>query len=67
MMPVRRQPDSGLLQAQWEAQARAHRIAAARSLREKIATLLEMQRRLLPILRERRPLRWWERPWEIEP
>jgi hypothetical protein len=64
-MPVHRDP--GLLQAQWEAQARAHPIAAARPLRDKVAALLEMQRRLLPILRKRRPLQSWERPWEIEP
>jgi hypothetical protein len=66
-MPAHRKPDPDLLQAQWEAQARAHRIAAARPLREKVAVLLQMQRRLLPIVRERRRLQWWERPWEIEP
>jgi hypothetical protein len=56
-----------LIETQWEAQARAHRVAAARPLKEKIATLLAMQRRLLPVLRSRRVLREWERPWEIEP
>jgi len=63
----RRRPDAALVEAQWKAQARAHRVAAARPLEEKIATLLAMQRRLLPVLRRRRALREWERPWEIEP
>ena len=66
-MTERRRPDAVLIETQWEAQARAHRVAAARPLKEKIATLLAMQRRLLPVLRSRRVLREWERPWEIEP
>lgn len=66
-MAERQRPDAAQLEAQWEAQARAHRVAAARSIEEKIATLLTMQRRLLPVLRSRRALREWERPWEIEP
>ena len=66
-MADRRRPDAAFVQAQWDAQARAHRVAATRPLREKIAALLAMQRRLLPVLRRRRALREWERPWEIEP
>lgn len=66
-MTERTRPDAAFVQAQWDAQARAHRIAAARPLKEKIATLLAMQRQLLPVLRQRRALREWERPWEIEP
>jgi len=56
-----------MVQAQWDVQARAHRLAAARSLREKIATLLKMQQLLLPVVSRRRPLRPWEQPWAIEP
>ncbi len=66
-MGKRRRPDAAQVEAQWAAQARAHRMAAARPLGEKIATLLTMQRRLLPVLRARRALKDWERPWEIEP
>lgn len=40
---------------------------AALSLPEKIAQLLELQRLQLPLLSRQRPLRPWERPWEIEP
>jgi hypothetical protein len=66
-MTERKRPDAALLDAQWKAQERAHRVAAARPLKEKIATLLVMQRQLLPVIRSRRVLREWERPWEIEP
>jgi len=50
-MAERRRPDAALVEAQWEAQARAHCVAAARPLKENITTLLAMQRRLLPVLR----------------
>ena len=33
---------------------------------EKIRLLLELQRKLYPVLQQRRRLRPWERPWEIE-
>jgi hypothetical protein len=35
--------------------------------RERIALLLEMQKRRYPVLRQRRAPRWWERPWKLEP
>ncbi len=34
---------------------------------EKIRLLLDLQRKLYPVLQQRRRLRPWERPWEIEP
>ena len=37
------------------------------SLRDKIREVLELQRMMLPLLARQRPLRWWERPWDIEP
>jgi hypothetical protein len=55
------------VEAQALAKARWRREMAARPLREKLRLLLEMQRRLHPILRQRRALQWWEQPWEIEP
>jgi hypothetical protein len=66
-MSERKHPTEKQLEAQWAGQARAHRIAAQRPLKEKIATLLAMQRQLLPVIASRRPLRKWERPWEIDP
>ena len=34
---------------------------------EKVRLLIQMQRDLLPIIEMRRPLKWWEKPWDIEP
>jgi len=44
-----------------------HRAQAARPLREKVEILLELQRQDLPLLMRQRPLRSWERPWNVEP
>ena len=44
-----------------------HRDAAARPLREKVRVLLELQRQELPLVARHRPLRPWERPWDITP
>ena len=43
-----------------------HRKQARLPLRDKVRVLLELQRQELPLL-ARRPLRSWERPWEITP
>ena len=44
-----------------------HRAQAAAPLREKVRILLELQRQDLPLLARQRPLRPWERPWEVTP
>ena len=44
-----------------------HRRQAALPIREKVRILLELQRHDLPLLARHRTLRWWERPWPIEP
>jgi hypothetical protein len=44
-----------------------HRAQAALPIREKVRILLELQRQDLVVIRQRRPLRSWERPWPIEP
>jgi hypothetical protein len=44
-----------------------HRAQASLPLKEKVRILLELQRQDLPLLARRRPLRRWERPWNIEP
>ena len=44
-----------------------HREQAALPLREKVRILLELQRQDLPLIARRRPLRPWERPWDVTP
>lgn len=39
---------------------------ASLPLREKVRQMLELQRVQFPLLRKQRPLRPWERPWDIE-
>jgi hypothetical protein len=56
-----------LVAAQWQGKAAWHKQQAQLPVKEKIRLLLEMQRQLYPIVRQCRPLREWERPWNIEP
>jgi hypothetical protein len=44
-----------------------HQTQAALPLREKFRILLELQRQELPLVARLRPLRSWERPWDVEP
>ena len=44
-----------------------HRSQATLPLREKVRILLELQRQELPLIARQRPLRPWERPWNITP
>jgi len=44
-----------------------HRLQARQPLQEKFRILLELQRQELPLLVRQRPLRPWERPWDITP
>lgn len=44
-----------------------HEEQARLPLPEKVRILIELQRQELPLLARRRPLRPWERPWEITP
>ena len=44
-----------------------HRALAAAPLQEKVRVLLELQRQDLPLIARRRPLRPWERPWDVTP
>lgn len=50
---------------QGKAELRARRTQM--SLKEKVATVLELQRIHFPLLERRRPLASWEHPWDIEP
>jgi hypothetical protein len=51
----------------FKAKALWHRWQAGLPLKEKVRILLELQRQDLPLLKRRRPLKPWEKPWEIEP
>jgi hypothetical protein len=44
-----------------------HMAQAEAPLREKVRILLELQRQDLPLIARRRPLRPWERPWNVTP
>ena len=44
-----------------------HRAQAAAPLQEKVRVLLELQRQDLPLIARQRPLRTWERPWDVTP
>jgi hypothetical protein len=44
-----------------------HQAQARLPLREKFRILLVLQRQELPLLVRQRPLKSWERPWDITP
>jgi hypothetical protein len=60
-------PSEALLERLWEGKAALHRRRSRLPLPEKIRLVMELQRAVLPLIARRRPLRSWERPWEIEP
>lgn len=51
----------------WKGKAALHRRHASLPLPEKVRLVMELQRIVLPLIARQRPLRSWERPWEIEP
>ncbi len=44
-----------------------HREQAQLPIKEKMRLLLELQKQDLPLLARHRALKWWEKPWDIEP
>lgn len=60
-------PDDHTQQDWWLAKAEWHRRQAQLPIREKVRILLDLQQQEYPLLRERRALAWWERPWRVEP
>ena len=50
-----------------ERKRRWHQEQSKAPLREKVRILLELQRQDLPLIARRRPLRPWERPWDVTP
>jgi hypothetical protein len=59
--------DDDLLQRLWSGKAALHRRHASLPLPEKVRLVIELQRIVLPLIARQRPLRSWERVWEIEP
>lgn len=51
----------------FEAKVRWHREQAALPLEEKFRILLLLQKQDLPLIERLRPLKPWEKPWDIEP
>ncbi len=44
-----------------------HKEQAQLPIKEKMRIMLQMQKQALPLLAKHRPLKWWEKPWDIEP
>lgn len=44
-----------------------HRDQARLPLKEKFRILIALQRQDLPLISRRRPLKPWERPWDVTP
>ena len=51
----------------FQAKAEWHRRQASLPVKDKVRILLELQKQDYPLLKKHRNLKWWERPWEIEP
>lgn len=64
---TRARPTQELLNTLHESKSALHRDRRSVPLREKVRILLELQRAVLPMIARRRPLRPWERPWDIDP
>ncbi len=52
---------------QYAAKKRWHEDNARLPIKEKMRQLLELQKHDLPLLAKQRELKWWEKPWDIEP
>jgi hypothetical protein len=59
-------PSAELLTALRAGKAALRQQRVALPLREKVRQVLELQRLQYPLLARQRPLRAWERPWDIE-
>ena len=60
-------PCEALLERLREGKAALRRRRCGLPLREKVRQVMELQRAVLPLIARHRPLRSWERPWEITP
>ena len=60
-------PSEELLRRLWKGKADLHAVHAGLPLPEKVRLVMELQRMVLPLIARQRPLRPWEKPWDIEP
>jgi hypothetical protein len=60
-------PSEALLKQLREGKAALHERHSSLTLPEKVRLVMELQRIVLPLIARRRPLRSWERAWDIEP
>ena len=60
-------PSEELVQRLRQGKVEMHARHASLPLPEKVRLVMELQRMLLPLIARQRPLRSWERPWEIDP
>lgn len=63
----RARPSAELLQRLRAGKLALRQRRIALPLREKVRQLLELQRVQFPLLAKQRPLRSWERPWDVQP
>jgi hypothetical protein len=64
---ARPRPSPELLEALRAGKASLRAERQALSLREKVRQVIELQRLQYPLLAAQRSLKWWERPWTLEP
>ena len=60
-------PTDQLLEQLWNGKAALHCRHASLPLSEKVRLVIELQRIVLPLIARQRPLRPWEKVWEIDP
>jgi len=60
-------PSEELIERLRAGKAALHARHSALSLREKVRLVMELQRIMLPLIAKQRPLRSWEKPWDLEP
>jgi hypothetical protein len=63
----RSRPSTDLLESLYASKKAFHAMRRRLPLRVKVREVIELQRVVLPLLARQRPLRSWERPWQIEP
>jgi hypothetical protein len=66
-MEHRSRPTPELMSRLRQGKAALHARRTQMSLKEKVAMVIELQRIDFPLLKRRRPVASWERPWDIEP
>ena len=54
-------------QKAYDAKTQWHEAQRKLPVKEKMRILLEMQKHDLPLIAKHRPLKSWEKPWDIEP